>query len=99
MSYQKNLCRRVTIRLDEKIAVWVTETAKMLGVTPSEWVRMLLHSSYVTATKFEKNVDSAIDKTASGIMSDVLDAVSSKYQQNGRTSTEKAVPDENFKAD
>lgn len=101
MSYQKNLCRRVTIRLDEKIAVWVNDTARTLGVTPSEWVRMVLHSSYVTSQKLEKNVDAAIDRTASDIMNDVVEALSSKSKVNNDevTSSGKAVPNEDKASD
>lgn len=89
MAYQKNLCRRVTIRLDEKIAVWVNDTARTLGITPSEWVRMVLHSSFVTSQKFEHNVDEAVDRTASNIMNDVVEALSNKVKNEA--SSGKAV--------
>lgn len=42
--YTKDLVRRVTIRLDDRLAQRVTECSETLGVTPSEWVRMVLHS-------------------------------------------------------
>lgn len=42
--YTKDLVRRVTIRLDDELATAVTECSSMVGVSPSEWVRMVLHS-------------------------------------------------------
>lgn len=42
--YTKDLCRRVTIRLDEPLAEFITAQARCLDVTPSEWARMVLHS-------------------------------------------------------
>lgn len=54
--YLKNLCRRVTIRLSEDLAEWVTRNADTAGVTPSEWVRMILHSSMVLDSEMASKV-------------------------------------------
>lgn len=42
--YTKDLVKRVTIRLDEPLAKMITENSSATGQTPSEWVRMVLHS-------------------------------------------------------
>lgn len=42
--YTKDLARRVTIRLDERLSEFITTQARTLGVTPSEWCRMVLHA-------------------------------------------------------
>lgn len=43
-AYTKDLARRVTLRLDESLAQFVTRQSEAIGRTPSEWVRMVLHS-------------------------------------------------------
>lgn len=42
--YTKDLARRVTIRLDEHLAQFITAQSNALDVTPSEWCRMVLHA-------------------------------------------------------
>lgn len=42
--YKKDLARRVTFRLDDALAEFVTRQAESVGRTPSDWVRMVLHS-------------------------------------------------------
>lgn len=42
--YTKDLCKRVTLRLDEELSEFITAQSKCLGVTPSQYVRMVLHA-------------------------------------------------------
>lgn len=42
--YTKDLARRVTFRLDDALAEFVTRQAASVGKSPSDWVRMVLHS-------------------------------------------------------
>ncbi len=46
--YEKNLIKRVTVRLDEPLARFIYSASRMTGQTPSEWVRMVLHSYMAT---------------------------------------------------
>lgn len=42
--YTKDLARRVTLRLDPPLAEFISKQSQGAGSTPSEWVRMVLHS-------------------------------------------------------
>lgn len=42
--YTKDLARRVTLRLDPPLAEFISKQALGAGSSPSEWVRMVLHS-------------------------------------------------------
>lgn len=42
--YTKDLARRITFRLDDALAEFVTRQAASVGRSPSDWVRMVLHS-------------------------------------------------------
>lgn len=42
--YTKDLCRRVTLRLDGPLAEFISKQSASTGSTPSEWCRMVLHS-------------------------------------------------------
>lgn len=46
--YEKNLVKRVTVRLDEPLARFICSASRMNGQTPSQWVRMVLHSYMAT---------------------------------------------------
>lgn len=48
--YTKDLVKRVTLRLDDQLAQFIAESSEMTGQTPSEWVRMVLHS-YMSTVK------------------------------------------------
>lgn len=48
--YAKDLVKRVTLRLDEQLADYITDRSERLQVTPSQLVRMILHA-YVDSVK------------------------------------------------
>lgn len=57
--YTKDLARRVTFRLDDALAEFVTRQAASVGRSPSDWVRMVLHS-YMHAVAGAVGLASAI---------------------------------------
>lgn len=57
--YTKDLARRVTVRLDPPLAEFISKQALGAGSTPSEWVRMVLHS-YMHAVAGAVGLASAI---------------------------------------
>lgn len=64
--YTKDLCRRVTIRLDAPLAEFIQTQANGAGTTPSEYARMVLHS-YMHAVAGVVGLASAINpETSSG---------------------------------
>lgn len=64
--YTKDLCRRVTIRLDAPLAEFIQKQSLAAGTTPSEWARMVLHS-YMHAVAGVVGLASAINpETSSG---------------------------------
>ena len=42
--YAKDLVKRVTLRLDQQLADYITDRSERLQVTPSQLVRMILHA-------------------------------------------------------
>lgn len=65
--YTKDLCRRVTIRLDQTLAEFIQKQSASAGTSPSEWARMVLHS-YMHAVAGVVGLASAINpnETCSG---------------------------------
>lgn len=62
--YEKNLIKRVTVRLDEPLARFIWSSSRMTGQTPSEWVRMVLHSYMATihgASELVRTAKATID--------------------------------------
>lgn len=62
--YTKDLVKRVTLRLDGPLAEFITAQAQGSGSTPSEWVRMVLHS-YMHAVAGAIGLASAIQPNGS----------------------------------
>lgn len=46
--YTKDKTHRITLRLNEPLFNFVSEQAKILGTSPSEFLRMVITSVYVT---------------------------------------------------
>lgn len=61
--YTKDLARRVTFRLDDSLAEFVTRQAAAVGRSPSDWVRMVLHS-YMHAVAGAVGLATAINPEA-----------------------------------
>lgn len=49
--YQKDKLNRITLRLNEEQFEYVKENADILGVSPSEFLRMVINSSMALSKK------------------------------------------------
>lgn len=67
--YIKDKANRITLRLNEEQFGFVKENADILGVSPSEFLRMVINASIATTKtalkKFEEGLGRANDKTDS----------------------------------
>lgn len=67
--YIKDKVNRITLRLNEEQFGFVKENADILGVSPSEFLRMVINASIATTKtalkKFEEGLGRANDKTDS----------------------------------
>lgn len=52
--YQKDKLNRITLRLNDEQFDYVKENADILGVSPSEFLRMVINSSMALTKKAEK---------------------------------------------
>ena len=58
--YEGNKLFRVTLRLNPAQFDYVKANADILGVSPSEFLRIVINSSMSMTTKFEQAVDNKI---------------------------------------
>lgn len=58
--YEGNKLCRVTLRLNPAQFDYVKANADILGVSPSEFLRIVINSSMSMTTKFEQAVDNKI---------------------------------------
>lgn len=67
--YIKDKVNRITLRLNEEQFDFVKDNADILGVSPSEFLRMVINASIATTKtalkKFEEGLGRANDKTDS----------------------------------
>lgn len=67
--YIKDKANRITLRLNEEQFDFVKDNADILGVSPSEFLRMVINASIVTTKtafkKVEEGLGRANDKTDS----------------------------------
>lgn len=54
--YTKDKCQRITLRLNEDQFTFVKANADLLGVSPSEFLRMVVNASMATSKKLEEKV-------------------------------------------
>lgn len=52
--YTKDKCQRITLRLNEEQFDFVKANADVLGVSPSEFLRMVVNASMATTKKLEE---------------------------------------------
>jgi len=60
MTYQKDKSTRITLRLNERQFEFVRENAEILGVSPSEFLRMVVNSTMSMSQKAVDNVKKKI---------------------------------------
>jgi hypothetical protein len=70
--YQKDKLNRITLRLNEEQFGYVKENADVLGVSPSEFLRMVINSSM------------AIAKKAAQASKDAMKTFKSSMEEQGR---------------
>lgn len=67
--YTKDKANRITLRLNEEQFEFVKENADFLGVSPSEFLRIVINSTMATTKKALKKVEEGLgranDKTDS----------------------------------
>lgn len=57
--YQKDKNQRITLRLTSDQFAFVKESADSLGVSPSDFLRMVINFTMSTSKKAEKAIDNA----------------------------------------
>lgn len=57
--YQKDKTNRITLRLNDEQFSFVKESADVLGVSPSDFLRMVVNSSMAISKKANKKLDEA----------------------------------------
>lgn len=57
--YQKDKSNRITLRLNDEQFSFVKESADVLGVSPSDFLRMVVNSSMAISKKANKKLDEA----------------------------------------
>lgn len=62
--YNKDKTHRITLRLTEEQFEFVRENADVLGVSPSEFLRMVVNMTMSSTRKFSEKVDAATDVIA-----------------------------------
>lgn len=58
--YTKDKCQRITLRLNEDQFNFVKANADLLGVSPSEFLRMVVNASMATTKKIESKIEEQI---------------------------------------
>lgn len=59
--YTKDKTHRITLRLNEEQHSFVCENAEMLGVSPSDFLRMVINASLATVKKAASRLERASD--------------------------------------
>lgn len=59
--YTKDKRTRVTVRLNENQFEFLKQNADILGVSPSEFIRMVVNASMATSEKVAKNLKERFD--------------------------------------
>ena len=55
--YTKDKCQRITLRLNEDQFNFVKANADLLGVSPSEFLRMVVNASMATSRKIGEKIE------------------------------------------
>lgn len=62
--YQGDKVTRITLRLTEKQFAFVKSNADLMGVSPSEFLRMVVNMTMMQTEKFSEKLDKAQDIAA-----------------------------------
>ena len=64
--YTKDKSNRITLRLNEEQFNFVRENADILGVSPSDFLRMVINSSMAMSRSVEKKIEQLTIKEGNG---------------------------------
>lgn len=62
-SYEKDKNVRLTLRVNEDLFAFVHKSAQIMGVSPSEYIRIVLNTLRSTANSFEEGFCRGNEKT------------------------------------
>ena len=54
--YEKNKNQRITLRLDDVLFSFVRTNSEMIGVSPSEFIRMMLNSIMINSNQVKEKL-------------------------------------------
>lgn len=72
--YTKDKSNRITLRLNEEQFAFVRENADILGVSPSDFLRMVINSSMAMSRSVEKKIEQLTIKEGKGRENDEADS-------------------------
>ena len=72
--YTKDKSNRITLRLNEEQFSFVKENADILGVSPSDFLRMVINSSMAMSRSVEKKIEQLTIKEGNGRENDKADS-------------------------
>lgn len=60
--YTKDKNTRITLRLNEEQFLYVRDNADLLGVSPSEFLRMVVNLSMATERKYNDKISESLER-------------------------------------
>ena len=72
--YTKDKSNRITLRLNEEQFSFVKENSDILGVSPSDFLRMVINSSMAMSRSVEKKIEQLTIKEGNGRENDKADS-------------------------
>lgn len=60
--YTSDKTQRITLRLNEKQFFFVKDNADILGVSPSDFLRMVINATMSTSEKLDKNINEKLSE-------------------------------------
>lgn len=84
--------RRITIRLNDEEHAFLENNAELLGITPSELLRQVIHVSMRTTTKYSQKMDEVVVETAEKVKSAKAEAEKEVSRETKTTTKGKKCP-------
>lgn len=72
--YTKDKSNRITLRLNDEQFSFVKENADILGVSPSDFLRMVINSSMAMSRSVEKKIEQLTTREGNGRENDKADS-------------------------
>lgn len=73
--YTKDKSHRITLRLNDEQFLFVKENADILGVSPSEFLRMVVNASLATTSKLSDKINERLGAGRENDKTDIHDSV------------------------